>query len=403
MHGCHRPSSSPHIAIVGAGFGGATVARYVKTYHPDIRITLIEQSPVLHTCPFSNYVLAGFKRMDDITWTWDGLKNIGCDTIRGKVIALDAHRKTLTIEHHGTLRWDRLVLSPGIDMQWDAIDGYGPETANLMPHAWKAGEQTLLLKKQIDSMEDGGTMIITAPEMPYRCPPAPYERASVLAWYLKRHKPRSKIIILDGKKSFTKKALFEEGWKALYPAMIEWVPADQGGHVVAVSPQDRAVITADGRLWHGDVINVIPPQTAGTLALEAGLAPHDEWCQIHPVTFESQEAKNIHIIGDSTVAGAMPKSAFAANSQGKAVALALSALLDDNTPSYPLLMNTCYSLLAPDYGISVAASYRPSATSIVAIHGGSGTSPLQASQAFRKKEADYAHAWYQQMLSEIYG
>ena len=276
------------------------------------------------------------------------------------------------------------------------------QTAKTIAHAWQAGTQTTLLRQQLEDMQDGGTVIITAPAMPYRCPPAPYERASVIAWYLKNHKPKSKILILDAKNSFTKKQLFQQAWQERYPNMIEWVSEQQGGTITFVDAKTKTVKNRHNQAWRADVLNVVPPQTAGRVALTSGLAPDDDWCQIHPVTFEAQEGQNIHILGDSAVAGAMPKSAFAANSQAKALANALVHILEDKTVPYALLMNTCYSLIAPDYGISVAATYRPSTNTIVSIKGAGGDSPLNASQHTRNQEAAYARGWYKTMLNEIY-
>ena len=401
LHGCSQ-RSKPHIVIVGGGFGGATCARYLKILHPQARVTLVERQRTITTCPFSNYVIAGFENMTNIRWSLDGLRGLGCSVLSDEATAIDLDRKRLFLRDHDPLQWDRLVLSPGVDMKWGSIEGYDQRASKSLPHAWKAGTQTTLLKNQLHAMQDGGTVIITAPPMPYRCPPAPYERASVIAWYLQKHKPRSKVLILDSKNSFTKKALFQEGWQALYPDLIEWVSAEQGGTITRVDPQTKTVTNAQGQQFRGDVINVVPPQKAGAIATDAGLAPQDDWCQVHPVTFESQEAPAVHILGDSTVAGAMPKSAFAANSQGKALAQALDAVLRGKPIAYPLLMNTCYSLLTPNYGISVAATYRPAAQAIVAIQGGGGVSPLKQNQQFRQQEADYARAWYKNMLHEIY-
>ncbi|MBC6444781.1 MAG: FAD-dependent oxidoreductase [Alphaproteobacteria bacterium GM202ARS2] len=402
LHGCNR-KSQPHIVIVGGGFGGASCARYLKQLNPHTRITLIEKERTIATCPFSNYVIAGFEDIKTIQWSLDGLRPHGIAVVYDRATAIDIDNKRLFLQGNDPLRWDRLVLSPGVDMKWASIDGYTPESAQRFPHAWKAGTQTVTLKKQLHAMRDGGTVVITAPPMPYRCPPAPYERASVIAWYLQRHKPRSKVLILDSKNSFTKKALFQEGWQKLYPNLIEWIPAEQGGHVTRIDPADGTVSNADGQRWRADVLNIVPPQKAGAIATDAGLAPQDDWCQIHPVTFASLEAPDIHILGDSTVAGAMPKSAFAANSQGKALAQALDSLVRGKPAPYPLLMNTCYSLLAPDYGISVAATYRSAHRAIVAVQGSGGLSPLAQNKQFRQKEADYARAWYTNMLDEIYG
>ena len=401
IHGCSQ-KSQPHVVIIGGGFGGATCARYLKTLKPHIRVTIIEKKRSIITCPSSNYVIAGFQNMENIQWNLEGLQRFGCSVIHDQAIQIDGAKRTITLARHGTITADRIVLSPGIDIKWNSIEGYDEQATTTIPHAWQAGAQTTLLRKQLEDMDDGGTVIITAPAMPYRCPPAPYERASVIAWYLKNHKPKSKILLLDAKNSFTKQQLFQQAWQERYPNMIEWVSEQQGGAITFVDAQSKTVKNSQNQTWRADVLNIVPPQTAGRLALTSGLAPDDDWCQVHPVTFEAQEAQNIHILGDSIVAGAMPKSAFAANSQAKALANALVHILEDKTVPYALLMNTCYSLIAPDYGISVAATYRPSLNTIVSIKGAGGVSPLKASQHTRQKEAEYGNAWYQTTLNEIY-
>ena len=252
--------------------------------------------------------------------------------------------------------YDRLVLSPGVDLRFDALPGYDEAAAAKMPHAWKAGEQTLLLRKQLEAMDDGGLVVIAAPANPFRCPPGPYERACLIAHYLKTKKPRSKLLILDAKDTFSKQRLFQNAWKELYPGMIEWVSLSQGGKVNAVDPATNTLITDFGN-HTAQVANVIPPQRAGRIATIAGATDNTGWCAIDPVTFESKSAPNIHVIGDACLAGAMPKSAFSANSQAKACASAVATLIAGRTPAAPKLINTCYSLAAPGYGISVAGVY----------------------------------------------
>jgi sulfide dehydrogenase [flavocytochrome c] flavoprotein subunit len=300
------------------------------------------------------------------------------------------------------LNYDRLVLAPGVDLRWDSVPGYTEAAAERMPHAWKAGEQTLLLRRQLEAMEDGGLVVITAPANPYRCPPGPYERASLIAYYLKAKKPKSKIMILDAKDAFSKQRLFQDGWKALYPGMIEWVPLSMGGKVTRVDPAAMSVET-DFAMHKAAVANVVPPQKAARIAELAGAADRTGWCPIDPVSFESTLQPNVHVIGDAAIAGAMPKSGFSANAQAKVCAAAIARLLSGGKPDDPRLINTCYSVLAPDYGITVAAVYRPADGQLVEVQGSAGTSPVDAPRSVREQEAKLADGWYRTITSEMFG
>ena len=399
---CDKPPKG-RVVIVGGGFGGATCARYIRLADPRIEVILIEKNPKFITCPFSNAVLGGLQDMDSITHSYDGLKAQGVNVMTGEVITVDGDKKTVYLADGGKVTYDRLVLSPGISIQWDAIAGYDEAAAQIMPHAWKAGEQTVLLKKQLTAMDDGGVVVISAPEYPYRCPPAPYERASLIAHYLKTHKPKSKILILDAKDKFTKQPLFLDGWNALYPGMIEWVPKAKGGAVTAVDPKSMTLFMGDVSV-RADVVNVVPPQRAGKIALTAGAAKGDgDWCLVDSWTFESRAIANVHVIGDAIVPGDMPKSGFAANNQGKACAAALVSILNGGQVKEPVFLNTCYSLLAPDYGISINGAYRARENGLIAISGSGGTSAATAIPAIREKEAGYARGWYASITQEMFG
>jgi NADPH-dependent 2,4-dienoyl-CoA reductase/sulfur reductase-like enzyme len=302
----------------------------------------------------------------------------------------------------GRLPYDRLVLAPGIDIRWDGLPGYVEAAAERMPHAWRAGEQTLLLRKQLESMEDGGLVVISAPANPFRCPPGPYERASLIAHYLKTRKPKSKLIILDAKDAFSKQGLFLAAWKELYPELIEWVPLSKGGRVTSVDPATNTLTTEFGS-HKAAVANVIPPQKAARIAEVAGVADKTGWCPIDPVTFESKLQQNVHVIGDACIAGGMPKSAFAANSQAKGCAAALAKLLGGEKPAEPKLVNTCYSLVAPDYGISVAGVYTPVNGLWTDVKGAGGVSPANAPRSARQLEANYANGWFNTITTEVFG
>jgi NADPH-dependent 2,4-dienoyl-CoA reductase/sulfur reductase-like enzyme len=322
--------------------------------------------------------------------------------VRSAATSIDASARIVTASDGVKHAYDRLVLSPGIDIIWGGLPGYDEAAANQMPHAWKAGEQTLLLRRQLQDMADGGLVVMSVPPNPYRCPPGPYERASLIAWYLKTHKPRSKLLVLDAKDVFSKQKLFQNAWKQLYPDLLEWVSLSDGGKVIRVDPSTRTFETDFGS--HGaDVGTVVPPQRAGAIAAVAGVADRTGWCPIDPVTFESRLVPGIHVIGDAAIAGAMPKSAFAANAQGKVCAEAVAALVRGEKPQEPRLINTCYSIAAPDYGFSVAGVYRPVNGLLTDIEGAGGTSPIDAPDSQRELEAQYGDRWFRTITQEVFG
>jgi sulfide dehydrogenase [flavocytochrome c] flavoprotein chain len=390
------------VVVVGGGFSGATCARMLKRLDPRIAVTLVEANQTFTACPFSNEVIAGLR---DIKAQQFDYKKIADDKVVVSfepASAVDPQARMVTLGGGTRLPYDRLVLAPGVDLRWDALPGYTEAAAERMPHAWKAGEQTLLLRRQLEAMPDGGLVIITAPANPYRCPPGPYERASLIAYYLKTHKPKSKLIILDAKDAFSKQRLFQNAWKELYPDIIEWVSLSSGGKVTAVDAASMTVET-DFTKHKPAVANVVPPQKAGRIAELAGVADRTGWCPIDPVSFESTLQPNIHVIGDACVAGAMPKSGFAANAQAKVCAAALARLLGGQKPDDPRLINTCYSVLAPDYGITVAAVYRPANGQLVEVQGSAGTSAVDAPKTVREQEAKFADGWFKTITGEMFG
>lgn len=346
------------VVIVGGGFGGATTAKYLKQHDPGIAVTLVEPAELFYTCPFSNLYLAGLRDFGTLGHSFDELRTLGVEVIHDRAEDVDGAAHRMRLSGGRVLAYDKLVLSPGIDMRWDAIEGYDAAASEKVPHAWKAGAQTRLLRRQLEAMEDGGTFVLAAPPNPFRCPPGPYERASLIANYFKRAKPRSKILLLDAKNAFSKQALFTAGWEGLYGDMIEWVGRSGGGHVVRVDAERREVETEFGSVHRADVLNIVPPQKAGLIAERAGVTDSSGWAPIEPGTFESSLVADIYVVGDATIAAPMPKSGFSASAQGKVVAAAISAMLDGREPPPPAWTNTCYSVLAPDYGISVAGHYR---------------------------------------------
>jgi NADPH-dependent 2,4-dienoyl-CoA reductase/sulfur reductase-like enzyme len=390
------------VVVIGGGFGGATCARFLKQIEPKIDVTLVESNSTFTACPFSNEVLVGLRELDAQQFGYEGLVRAGVKVVIQTASGVDAQARSVTLADGSRLPYDRLVLSPGIDILWGGLPGYTEAAAARMPHAWKAGAQTTLLRQQLEAMPDGGTVVMSAPANPFRCPPGPYERASLIAWYLKTKKPKSKLIVLDAKDVFSKQRLFQNAWKKLFPGILEWVSLSSGGKVSSVDPGTLTFVTDFGS-HKADVANVIPPQKAGAIAAIAGVTDRSGWCPINPMTFESTLQANMHVIGDAAIVGAMPKSAFAANAQAKACAAAVVTLLKGQTPDEPRLINTCYSIVQPDYGISVAGVYRPVKDLFVDIEGAGGTSPLEAPDSTRAEEAHLAHGWYRTITRETFG
>ena len=392
----------PRVVILGGGFGGAACARAMHQADAGFEITLVEPSPTFTACPFSNAVIAGLRDIAAQRFGYDAIRAAGITVAQDQATAVDPQARRVVLRGGSTLDYDRLVLAPGIAIRWDALPGYDEAAAAVMPHAWIAGEQTLLLRRQLEAMPDGGTVVISAPANPFRCPPGPYERASLIAYYLKQKKPRSKVIILDAKDSFSKQRLFQDAWRQLYPERLEWVSLSNGGKVTSVDAKTRTLVT-DFATYKADVANVIPPQRAGRIAELAGAADRTGWCPVDPVSFESRLQPNIHVVGDAAIAGAMPKSAFAANAQAKVCADAITALLHGDTPSQPKLINNCYSLVAPDYGISIAGVYHPVNGQLADVEGAGGASPSDAPGDFRALEASYAEAWFRTITTQTFG
>ena len=394
-------SSAGHVVIVGGGFGGATAARYVKRFNPNIKVTLIEPSKIFYTCPFSNMVLGGIRSMEQIAHGYDNLRAFGIEVIHDVVTAVDADKKTVRLKDNSAIAYDKLLLSPGIDFRWNAIEGYDQAASELAPHAWKAGEQTVLLRKQLEAMPEDGKFVMVVPEGPFRCPPGPYERASMVAHYLKNHKPKAKLLILDAQDNFSKQGLFEQGWNTFYSDIIERVPFSLDGKVTRIDAKNLEAETEFGDIVKADVLNVIPPQQAGLIAQEAGVTNDSLWVPIHANTFESQLVEDIYVVGDATIAAPMPKSGFSANTQAKVAAAAIVASLAGKEATRGHFANTCYSLIAPDYGISVAGAYTTEDGKMIERSG--GVSPIDADDHFRKLEADYGADWYAAISLDIWG
>jgi sulfide dehydrogenase [flavocytochrome c] flavoprotein chain len=401
-HGNHKK-----VVIVGGGMGGATAAKYIKMMDSKVDVTLIEANADYYTCFMSNEVLNGSRDISSIKFGYEGLKAHGVNVVIDKVTGIDPNARTVSTAGGTKHKYDRCIVSPGISLRYDTIEGYDEAVAEKIPHAWKAGPQTVTLRKQLEAMKDGGTVVIAAPPNPFRCPPGPYERASQIADYLKKNKPKSKILILDAKDKFSKFGLFTAGWKRHYGygtdnSMITWVKAAEGGKVEAV---DAGAMTVSGSVedFKGDVINVIPAQKAGAIAHTAGLTNDKGWCPVDGKTFESTIHKNIHVIGDAAIASPLPKSGYAANSEGKVCAAAVVAMLNGMEAPQPSYVNTCYSVIAPGDGISVAMVYAYQDGKIIKVKGSGGLTPGEFNPKLREREVKYAHSWFNNITSDTFG
>ncbi len=405
LAGCAPPSvekaNPARVVVVGGGFGGATAAKYLKRLDPSLSVTLVEPARRFYTCPFTNLYLGGLREFEQQGHDYQALAALGVQLAHVMAADVDSAQRQVLLADGQRLAYDKLVLSPGVEMRWDALAGYDETAAQHAPHAWQAGEQTRLLRRQLQAMDDGGLFILTAPANPFRCPPGPYERVSMVAHYLRTHKPRSKILLLDAKDNFSKQALFQEGWRSVYGDMIEWVGLSNDGRVVAVDAEHLAVETEFGTRHQAAVLNVVPPQKAGWIADRAGVTDASGWVPVQPDTFASSLVPHVYVVGDATVAAPMPKSGFCANAQAKVAAMAIVCELSSQPMPAASWINTCYSLIAPGYGISVAGVYRVVAGAITEVSG--GVSPLGADAQFRQREAQYGLDWYNAICQDTWG
>ena len=391
------PKTTRRVVVIGGGYGGSIAAKYIRMNDRSVEVVLIEQNRQFVSCPFSNLYIGGLmKDLSRLTIGYDKLAaNHGIKMVYEEVTAIDPAAKKVVMGS-GTLTYDHLVVSPGIDFRFEEIKGYDPkETPKVIPHAWKAGEQTVLLRKQLEAMPDGGTVVMTVPLTPYRCPPGPYERASMIAMYLKQSKPKSKLIVLDSNPDIVSKAgLFKKGWAKHYAGILEYRGAKK---VTEVDAGTMTVLVEGLEAVKGDVINLIPPQRAGRIAVAAGLVgPDKNWCPVNPTTFESTLHKGIHVIGDAVIAGAMPKSGYSANSEAKACALNLVAAMNGKELSEFSGINTCYSFISAKEAVEVTGVYKVDKGAIVAVPGSVGVSP-----DLSELEAIYAESWLKNILTEM--
>lgn len=389
------------VVIVGGGPGGATVAHFVKKEAPQLDVSLIEVRSVYTTCFFSNLYLGGFRTYESLQHSYDGLRKLGVKVITSVATDVDTAKKAVKLRDGRMIPYDKLVLSPGIDFKFDSIKGYNADAIEAMPHAYKPGSQTTLLKRKLEAMRDGGVVVMAPPMDPYRCPPGPYERAAMIAHYLKMRKPKSKLIILDPKRSFSKQGPFQEAYKKYYAGIIEHRLSDEiDNHgVVEVDVRSSTVTTKKGDKIRADVANIIPNQKAGEIAFKAGVTEGD-WCPINPASFVSRKNPDIFVLGDSSVAVPMPKSGFSANSQAKLVAGTLLQQLASKEEPLHRLRNTCWSLVGPQDTILVGANY-PLKDGKLEASGGFVSKPGEDA-ALRKKNFEDSVGWYTGITTETF-
>ena len=393
-----RPTRA-RVVVIGAGFGGATAAKYIRMWDPAIQVTLVERDREFVSCPLSNLVLGGSKRLDDIRRPYSGLSRHGVQVVHDEAIAIDTGKRAVTLAGGSTLSYDRLVVSPSVDFLFNELPNYqAAENAGRVLHAWRAGKQTLLLRQQLEAMKDGGVYVLSVPLAPYRCPPGPYERACQVASYFKKAKPRSKVLLVDANPDLTSKGpLFRKAWAELYPGIIEYRANSK-----AVDVDDKTMtVKLELEDVQGDVLNVVPPHRAGDIAQKAGLVnTNNRWCNVDWRTMESTTVPGVHVLGDATFsAPAMPKSGHMANQHGKIAAAAIVALLNGEAPNpNPVLTNTCYSFVSDTEVIHVASvhQWNEKEKTLTIVPGSSGVSAARSAQ-----EGVYGWSWAQNIWADM--
>ena len=389
------------VVVIGGGYGGATAAKYIRLWDPSIEVVMVERANIFTSCPISNLVLGGSKTMEDIRHSYDGLRRHGVQVVNDEATAVDAAKKVVKLERGGDLTYDRLIVSPGIDFMYNEIAGYEDAMkTNRVLHAWKAGAQTIALQKQLAAMNDGGVFVLSVPLAPYRCPPGPYERASQVASYLKKNKPRSKVLILDANPDVTSKGpLFKKAWAELYPGMIEF----RGNSKAVGVDAKTGTVKLEVEDVRGDVLNVVPPHRAGDIAVKAGLiTANNRWCGVDWRTMESTAVKGVHVLGDATLsAPGMPKSGSMANQHAKICASAVVALINGRQPNLdPKIVNTCYSFVSDTEVIHVASVHQWDAgqNTLIPVKGAGGVSAAR-----NELEGKYGWAWAQNIWQDALG
>ncbi len=399
--GCATTTPRARVVVIGGGFGGATAAKYIRMWDPSIEVVMVERADAFVSCPLSNLVLSGTKNMDYITHRHDGLHRYGVQVVRDEATAVDAGKRVVRLARGGDLTYDRLIVSPGIDFMFDEVNGSeAAMNAGTVLHAWKAGPQTIALRKQLEGMKDGGVYVLSVPLAPYRCPPGPYERASLVANYFKKAKPRSKVLVLDANPDVTSKGpLFKKAWADLYKGILEY-----RGNARAIGVDARTgSVKLEVEDVKGDVLNIVPPQRAGDIAVKAGLiTANNRWCGVDWHTMESTAVKGVHVLGDATLsAPLMPKSGSMANQHAKICAAAVIALINGQQPNpAPKVANTCYSYVSDSEAIHVASvhTWNDKEKTLTTVPGSGGVSSARS-----ELEGAYAGAWATNIWQDALG
>jgi len=392
----------PRVVVIGGGAGGVTAAKYIaKDSAGAIAVTLVEPLAKYQTCFHSNLYLGGFRDYPSITHGYGGLKKLGVTVVADRASKIDRDKKEVILANGKKLPYDRLVVSPGIDLKYDSVPGWSQAAEEAMPHAWKPGAQTLLLKKKLDAVPNGGVIVMIAPPNPYRCPPGPYERVSMMAHALKKaRKDRSKIFVIDPKDSFSKQALFQEGWEKHYKGMVEWLGPKVHDGLKSVDPKTGTVVTGFETYKNAALVNVIPAQMAGAIARDAGLANATGYCAIDPANMKSSIDPNIFVLGDACIAGDMPKSAFSANSQAKVAAMMIRGELVSARTFPARYTNTCWSLIDTDDCVKVGGAYEPKDGKIAASS--TFVSKTGEDAALRKQTQAENMGWYAGITADMF-
>lgn len=396
-----RAQATARVVVIGGGAGGATAARYIaKDSGGAIDVTLIEPARTYYTCFFSNLYLGGFRDFDSLAHSYDRLaSDYGINVVHDMASGVDRDARTVALAGGGSVPYDRLIIAPGIDFVDGSVPGWSLDAQNAMPHAYKGGPQAELLKAQVLAMPQGGTFVMVAPPNPYRCPPGPYERVSMIAHALRDANPTAKIIVADPKPNFSKQALFEEGWTDHYPGMVDWIGPDFGGADVEVRPDSMEVVI-DGEVVKADACNVIPGMKAGNI-LQAAALTEGNWAPIVPATMQSRMDENIHILGDAAAQGDMPKSGFAANSQAKVAAMAVRGALTGSRVFPAKFSNTCWSLIDTENGVKVGASYTATDEKIASVD--SFISQTGETAELRATTFRESLGWYDAIVADMFG
>ena len=394
-----RANYKPKVVIIGGGFGGGSCLSYLQKFSNQFDIFLIEKNKNYYTCPYSNSVVGGFRSLNNNKFKLNKLKYNNVKLIYKEVKFVDSETKLIKFSDDEFLNYDWLVISPGIDFKWNDIEGFNFETSKNLPHGWNGADAKKILDK-VNSLEDNSTILLSAPDYPYRCPPAPYERASLIAYNLKKRGLRFKIIILDSKDSFAKQNLFFKAWNELYPKSIEWIPKSKGGKVTKLDYKNKFLITETGQKFKGQFINIIPNQKTKNLFLYDNKR---DWLEVNPSTFELKDYKSVHAVGDCINAGDMPKSAFSANSQAKACAENLKNIILDKEILDPVFFNTCYSFASPNYVFSISSWYKVNKFNDKIVSLGTSESNINDTKFQRNVEVGHSKGWYQTITKEVFG